>query len=660
VGRGLSEPCGTHLDALSCDRVRRFLERMPGRAFVICLAISLFLLFYAGTVAGAARLEDLGNGTVRDRDTGLMWYKDAMPAETGMPLEMALGFINTLNREKSLGYSDWRLPRLEELLSLVGEGSQYPALHQGHPFYNVRPDFYWTSSTGFNLAGYAWAVDMGTGAVTRAEASYCNFYYLWPVRTHDEGAWRFPSRAAEQRVLDKARVLPTYLDLLAGEAGKQALENPRAPIGASASAVTKDEIALSWKPSGEDRQVWYNVYSEGSHIRSTEGTSVRVKGLKPNTKKCFIITARAGSGPESEPSREVCATTWKGDLKKGTVWAMGLNSFGQMGDGTRVDAALPVLVEGLEDVIEIAAGVEHALAVRKDGTVWAWGRNTRGQLGDGTTKGALSPRRIKGLDGIVAVAAGWYHSMALDSGGNVWAWGRNYYGQLGDGTRTDRLKPVRVKGLGSIRSISAGWYHSLALTSKGKVYVWGWNRHGQLADADMQDSVKPIRVHGLPDVKDIAAGMEHSVALSLDGSALAWGRNDFGQLGVGNQERNSYPVKVKGLAGAVYIECSMHYCLALLKGGKLAGWGKNEYGQLGSAPGSVVNEAVPVELQGSVRLLAAGAHQAAAVMKDGTLWAWGWDYAGDTRNAPPAEVGGITGYDRIASGVHFMILLKGK
>ena len=637
---------------------------MYKRAIIILMAICLFTFSLAAYASAAARFEDKNNGAVLDKDTGLMWYKNAMPTKTGMPLEMALGFINSLNKDNELGFSDWRLPKLEELASLVSKDTSYPALAKGHPFENVRPDFYWTSSTGYNLVGYAWVVDMGSGSVMRAEASYCNFFYVWPVRTESEDAWNSPVKAAEQATEAKAKALPTFLDLfdvslpknVASGSGPEYVESPSA---LSAVPISMKEIALSWSPPGDGQGLWYNVYSDGQSIRSVDGTSIRIEGLAPNTTKCFTIVARSDSGTESQPSQEACATTWKGDLEKGTVWAMGINGYGQLGDGTKTDNSRPVQVERLSGVVSVSSGNEHSLAVKDDGTVWAWGRNTKGQLGDGTINDAMVPRKVEGLENIVAVAAGWYHSMALSSDGTVWAWGRNYYGQLGNGTRIDVLRPVPVKGLKGIDRIAAGWYHSMALSSDGKVWVWGWNNYGQIGDDRNNAAVKPVSVTLPIRAKDISAGMEHSVALLQDGTVMAWGRNDDGQLGAGHMIQSPYPLKVKGLADAKDIECGMHYCLAILNDGKLMGWGQNDYGQLGAEHGVRVTEAAPIALRGAATMVSAGAHQAAAVLGDGSLWTWGWDYIANKKNEPPKPVSGIAGFDRVVSGVHYLIMLKG-
>ena len=68
-----------------------------------------------------------------------------------------------------------------------------------------------------------------------------------------------------------------------------------------------------------------------------------------------------------------------------TAASWGDNSFGELGDGTLTTRSLYRDIAAGSDVVQVAAGRIHYLALRSDGTVWAWGRNDRGQLGRGTT-----------------------------------------------------------------------------------------------------------------------------------------------------------------------------------------------------------------------------------------------------------------------------------
>lgn len=70
-------------------------------------------------------------------------------------------------------------------------------------------------------------------------------------------------------------------------------------------------------------------------------------------------------------------------MADGTLWSLGKNQYGQLGDGTTTDRQQPVKI--LSNVKSIACGSNHSLAVLNDGTLWAFGQNQNGQLGDGTT-----------------------------------------------------------------------------------------------------------------------------------------------------------------------------------------------------------------------------------------------------------------------------------
>jgi alpha-tubulin suppressor-like RCC1 family protein len=166
---------------------------------------------------------------------------------------------------------------------------------------------------------------------------------------------------------------------------------------------------------------------------------------------------------------------------------------------------------GLSDVINVAAGASHSLAVKTDGTVWAWGYNNYGQLGNNTTVQKNAPVQVSGLSGVTNVAAGESYSLALKRDGTVWAWGWNLFGQLGDNTTVDKSTPVQVSGLSDVIAVAAGYYHSLALKRDGTVWAWGYNGNGALGDGTTASSSTPVQVQGLGAVTLMAAGRFHSL-----------------------------------------------------------------------------------------------------------------------------------------------------
>jgi hypothetical protein len=117
-------------------------------------------------------------------------------------------------------------------------------------------------------------------------------------------------------------------------------------------------------------------------------------------------------------------------------------------------------------VSQVSAGGYHSLFIKSDGTLWAIGANDVGQLGDGTTTVRSTPVQI--ATGVSQVSAGGYHSQFLKNDGTLWAMGLNGEGQLGDGTTTGQSIPVQVAT--HVAQVSAGRFHTLFLQ---KIFING-------------------------------------------------------------------------------------------------------------------------------------------------------------------------------------------
>jgi hypothetical protein len=182
----------------------------------------------------------------------------------------------------------------------------------------------------------------------------------------------------------------------------------------------------------------------------------------------------------------------------GSVAVWGDNSFGQTN-----------LPPGLSNVIAIAAGGNHSLALKTNGTVVAWGENT-------DANGAFAGQSVvpAGLSNVVAIAAGEFHSLAVKSDGTIVTWGDNSQGQC-----------TAPAGLSNVVALAAGGAHTLALKSDGTVAAWGANWNGQ---CDLPS--------GLTNAVAIAAGAEHSLVLVIDSTfvprllAPRWNANRFSAL----------------------------------------------------------------------------------------------------------------------------------
>ncbi|MFN2608502.1 MAG: RCC1 domain-containing protein [Acidimicrobiales bacterium] len=294
-----------------------------------------------------------------------------------------------------------------------------------------------------------------------------------------------------------------------------------------------------------------------------------------------------------------------------SVVAWGWNPFGALGDGTAVARTTPVTVPGLSSVVAVAAGAYHSVALRSDGTVWSWGFNGYGALGDGTTTTRYTPAQVPGLTGVVAVAAGAFHTLAVKSDGTVWAWGFNAFGQVGDGTVVSRTRPVQVSGLSGVTAVSGGAYHSLALRADGTVRAWGWNGVGQLGDGTLTDRHTPVAATGVAGVRGIAAGYFHSVVVTTADRVLSWGSNLYGQLGDGTLT-DRHTAVTSSVPAAVAVAAGAYHTVALGVDGRSSAWGYNGAGQVGdttTANRATANRATATPVAGvsTATVVAAGA-----------------------------------------------------
>ncbi|TYA10180.1 S-layer protein [Paenibacillus faecis] len=294
------------------------------------------------------------------------------------------------------------------------------------------------------------------------------------------------------------------------------------------------------------------------------------------------------------------------------------------------------------------AGYLHTLLIVEDGTVWGMGDNSAGALGDGTTTNSFRPVQVMKADGspltnAAAVAGGGYFSVALLNDGTVWTWGRGAYGKLGNGASDNQYRAVQViqsdgSPLTQVHSIASAYDHTLALKDDGSVWGWGSNSSNQLTDyydISIQRAVRIKASNGsyLTDVKAVGGGDYHSMALKEDGTVWAWGYGGFGALGNGSTADSVYPVQVTDSSGAPLTG------ITDLKGNRLGGmvlkedgtvwsWGYNENYNLGNPGVTSSNRAIQVLQTGSVPLtgvskISGGGRLSMALKSDGTVWWWG-------------------------------------
>ncbi len=229
-------------------------------------------------------------------------------------------------------------------------------------------------------------------------------------------------------------------------------------------------------------------------------------------------------------------------LDDGSVSCWGRNDNGRLGDGTTTDRLTPTQTSSLgtgRTAVAIDLGNYHTCAILDDGSVSCWGLNTKGQLGDGTNTERNTPTQTSSLGTdrtAVSIAVGYRNTCVILDDGSVSCWGNNNYGQLGDGTIINTNTPTQTSTLGADRTavaIDSGNQHTCAILDDGSMSCWGRNSKGQLGDGTTTDRTTPTQTSSLGTDRTavaIATGGFHTCAILDDGSVSCWGSNEMGNL----------------------------------------------------------------------------------------------------------------------------------
>ena len=187
------------------------------------------------------------------------------------------------------------------------------------------------------------------------------------------------------------------------------------------------------------------------------------------------------------------------------------------------------------NVTAIAAGGVYSLFLKSDGSLWAMGDNQYGQLGDGTFNTTNQPEQVVASN-VTAIAIGGFFSLFLESDGSLWAMGYNHYGELGDGhslTVTNLPEQMVASGVTTIAAATQAqswlggplhYEHGLFAKSDGSLWTMGYNHYGELGDGTYNNTNRPEQiVAGPPGYNQISVQLlsDGDVSLSFLGLAGA-------------------------------------------------------------------------------------------------------------------------------------------
>jgi len=232
---------------------------------------------------------------------------------------------------------------------------------------------------------------------------------------------------------------------------------------------------------GRNYAVWRLGLSEGTQVAQVKSGLTGAGAIFETSATALHVLAASAGGDH------VCAV-----LTNHRVACWGGNRFGQLGTSDTVARAVPTMVPGLPEVLEVRAGQGSTTCARDiGGGVWCWGNNRSGQVGPGSSAQAqLAPVRVPGVDGSVSVSLGslytgrgplpGYTCAAFMSGGAS-CWGDNSVGELGTGDTISSATPRAVLGSGAFRSVYAAAGRSCAIDTEYEVWCWGDARYRELA-----------------------------------------------------------------------------------------------------------------------------------------------------------------------------------
>lgn len=314
--------------------------------------------------------------------------------------------------------------------------------------------------------------------------------------------------------------------------------------------------------------------------------------------------------------------------------------------------------------------------------VFVFGEGGQGELGLGATKKAIDvkrPRYNEALSNqdVVRVATGGMHVVALTKDNRILTWGVNDNGALGrDTAGGEQLKDMKdgddsdsdsdddeTGGLNPLEAtptaissdhfpedtvfvdIAAGDSCSFALTTEGAVYGWGTFRknEGILGFAkNNETATTPVYIDSLTKVTDLACGTNHVLALTKDHQVFAWGNGQQNQLGRRLTERNLNEALVPSRLGfhdsnfkrpsskIARVACGDYHGLAIAEDGHIWSWGANNYCETGHGDNagednaSVITPRIIAALEGkNVHTVEGGSHHNLAITSSGAVLVWG-------------------------------------
>jgi alpha-tubulin suppressor-like RCC1 family protein len=273
------------------------------------------------------------------------------------------------------------------------------------------------------------------------------------------------------------------------------------------------------------------------------------------------------------------------------LYAWGNNVNGEVGNNAAgVAIRSPIQIDSNRVWSSVGAGANHVLGVKSNGTLWTWGLNSSGQLGDGTVVSKSSPIQIGAGTTWSKAYGGNAFSCALKTDGTLWCWGLNTSGQVGDNTAVSKSSPVQIGNLTTWSMLALAEVTSFGLKTDGTLWSWGTSGGFGLLGINLANANRssPVQIGTDVDWTTVGTVGNTAGAIKTGGTLYSWGNNIFGQCGLGNVANRSVPTQVGALTTWSKVVGNQNTMYSVKTDGTMWAWGLNTNGQV--VDGTVVNK----------------------------------------------------------------------
>lgn len=366
-----------------------------------------------------------------------------------------------------------------------------------------------------------------------------------------------------------------------------------------------------------------------------------------------VVSLGASSASAATPSVRVALDYACALAEAGTVSCWGSNFRGQLGNGVKINSAVPVPVQNVANVTQLDVGMYGACVLIADGTVKCWGSNEYGALGTAAAYTTIAPTTVNGINGAIKISVGEATICALLASpvGTVKCWGYGSSGQLGVASPpSSTATPQTITTLGGpATDIASAEFHACAVVG-GALKCWGANYSNQIQNNATPEFETPVVAGGVTSGAALAApGNNHTCLVTTSGAIKCWGSNYAGQDGTGISGGSSTtPQNNLITSGTTYVGYGEDFHCALVGDlGKC--WGNNTNGRLGD--GTTDHRAtptIPIGLGSGVTSIDAGGQNACAIVNK-VVKCWGENSSGALGNGTssnqntPVDLPNVTG-----------------